>query len=136
MSSEIEKNLELSSDEQEILKKTLSLLELTYNEIDTNKRKDAENQLEELSKNTNSHIKILFSSLLMENLNLNMKKSVSIYLKNFIYKKINDKNLLKEILKIVIYFILYKKNDKIVSKQLNLLLLDLLNKEDDEKLLF
>ena len=92
MSTEIEKNLELSSDEQEILKKTLSLLELTYNEIDTNKRKDAENQLEELSKNTNSHIKILFSSLLMDNLNLNMKKSVSIYLKNFIYKKIKDKN--------------------------------------------
>ena len=135
MSTEIEKNLELSSDEQEILKKTLSLLELTYNEIDTNKRKDAENQLEELSKNINSHIKILFSSLLMDNLNLNMKKSVSIYLKNFIYKKIKDKNLVKEILKIVIYFILYKKNDKIVSKQLNLLLLDLLNKEDDEKLL-
>ena len=39
MSTEIEKNFELSTEEQEILKKTLSLLELTYNEIDTNKRK-------------------------------------------------------------------------------------------------
>ena len=135
MSTEIEKNFELSTEEQEILKKTLSLLELTYNEIDTNKRKEAETQLEELSKNINSHIKILFSSLLMDNLNLNIKKSVSIYLKNFISKKINEKNIIKDISKIVIYLLLYKKNDKIVSKQLNLLLLDIFNKDDEEKIL-